>query len=544
MFSETSNADLELNQQLHASVMKREAIKEKQYQEERAKREEEFLAQLGTGGTEMSKQELRKIVDSDRRIYYRTEELNDKLYIHYKGWKKIENLDGWTGLRALYAECNAFTVIEGLHNCRNLRSLFLQENCIRRISGLENCLQLWSLNLSNNFIERLENLRHLKSLNTLTITKNKIGLGGVDDILELQGTDITCVDIQDNLIWDVDVLPEVFVQMPGLRVLYLKGNPCAKQIPNYRKSVTAYCSDLRYLDDRPVFPEDRRAAEAFNRGGLEEERAERRRIREENSARHEANMKAFRLMCDEAQSRGREYKAMRAEDKYTEENDPVESVDRRMTRMVDKWKEENADELKDENLERAKRILEQEREQERKAGAQAAPPDTQPVDGGAVPGTVEAEPGAREEPAAEQETGLTKMVDEELAAEKAAKEKVDNRKLVYNDIWDDGPSIRALEPSEPSKPPTHVFAPPPRRGAASGGQHSSGSAAPHAQGIAANDVPGDTRPGAEHASASKPPSLQAAKDVPPQSKASAAAAAAAAAGGSRAPACSELQEMD
>lgn len=77
--------------------------------------------------------------------------------------------------------------------------------------------------------------------------------------------------------------------MVDLRVLYLKGNPCAKKIPNYRKGITAVCGNLkplsfnflkknrllcllkperlhkiealygfvRYLDDRPVFPEAR-----------------------------------------------------------------------------------------------------------------------------------------------------------------------------------------------------------------------------------------------------------------------------------------------
>jgi dynein assembly factor 1 len=277
----------ELDRALHTSVLKREESKEKTFRDERARREEEFQNEFRLGGSEMTAKELRKIIDSDKRMYYRTEELNDKLYIHYKGWRELQNLEGWTGLKTMYAECNAFSEITGLQTCTKLRSLFLQENCIRRISGLDNCPDLWSLNLSNNFITRIDGLEKLKRLNTLQISKNNIGHGAVDDVIELATTPISSLDIQDNKIWDPDVLPEVLVHMEDLRVLYLKGNPCAKRIPNYRKSTTVYCTTLKYLDDRPVFEEDRRAAEAFNRGGLEEERAERRRIREENTARHD-----------------------------------------------------------------------------------------------------------------------------------------------------------------------------------------------------------------------------------------------------------------
>lgn len=389
--------------------MKREEEKERAFREERAKRDEEFL--LGVGATEMCKEELRKVIDSDRRMYYRTEELNDKLYIHYKGWKDIRGLDGWTGLKAIYAECNAFSRISGLDTCTKLRSLFLQENCIRQISGLDHCRDLWSLNLSSNFIQRIEGLSNCKGLNTLIIAKNQIGVNGLDDLSELVGSELSSLDIQDNCISDPDVLPEVFMQMPGLRVLYLKGNPCAKKIPNYRKGCTANLLELRYLDDRPVFEEDRRAAEAFNRGGLEEERAEKRKIKDEKNAAHDKNMKAFSDMVVRVKLEKREREAMRLEDRYNDETDPGMEKERRAKQRLEEWKVANEDLLKDHDLERAKKILAAEREAAKEAAAESG------------------------------EASQTDEAVEPPAAEVAAKVKPeDNRKLVYDDIWDDVPT--------------------------------------------------------------------------------------------------------
>ncbi|CAE7175974.1 Dnaaf1, partial [Symbiodinium pilosum] len=397
----------ELDRALHASVLKREAAKEAEFREARAKHEDEV--RLGFGATDMTKQELRKIIDSDRRMYYRSEELNDKLFIHYKGWKELKNLEGWTGLRALYGECNAFDRISGLSQCRNLRSLFLQENCIHRIQGLEGCPLLWNLNLSNNFIERIEGLSQLRSLNTLTIQKNKIGFAGVEDVVHLVDTTISTLDLQDNKLWDPDILPEVFARMADLRVLYLKGNPCAKKIPNYRKGITAVCQNLKYLDDRPVFPEDRRTADAFNRGGLEEERAERRRIKEEENAKHERNMKAFQEMIENVRREKRERDAMRVEDKFTDATDPVVTHDQRMQQQVEKWKEENAEDLKDDAREHAEKCLRSERSEKETRSADS--------DGGESP--VSGEMDSKDE------------THPELAELESETRKEDQRKLVY-----------------------------------------------------------------------------------------------------------------
>jgi dynein assembly factor 1 len=286
------------------------------------------------GSTKMTPERIMKILDSDKRMYYRTKELNDKLYIHFQGFRKIEHLEQFTGLRTLYAECNAFEELQGIEKCTALRSLFFQQNCIRRISGLENTLDLWSINLSENFIEKIENISHLRRLNTLTIAKNRIGWKGLGDYLHLKDTCIATLDIQDNAISDPEVLPEVLCKMQDLKVLYLKGNPVVKLIPHYRKTVIAAIPQLKYLDDRPVFDDDRRLAEAFVRGGLDAERDERTKMKNEKQEAHARNAAAFQKLIEDAKAVRREKEAMRAEDKYTDKTDPVETWRQKQDRFV------------------------------------------------------------------------------------------------------------------------------------------------------------------------------------------------------------------
>lgn len=103
--------------------------------------------------------------------------------------------------------------------------------------------------------------------------------------------------------------------MPELRVLYLQNNSMVKKIKNYRKTLTAKMPKLTYLDDRPVFEDDRRNAEAFARGGIEEERKERDKIRKETTEREEKNRQAFKDMIAKAkQERRAAQKAQQAKD--------------------------------------------------------------------------------------------------------------------------------------------------------------------------------------------------------------------------------------
>lgn len=61
----------------------------------------------------LTKEYLKKLLRSDLRLYYSTPYLNDIIYLHYKGFDKIENLEEMTGLKAIYMEGNGLHKIEG-----------------------------------------------------------------------------------------------------------------------------------------------------------------------------------------------------------------------------------------------------------------------------------------------------------------------------------------------------------------------------------------------------------------------------------------------
>ncbi|CAK9833439.1 Dynein axonemal assembly factor 1 [Anthophora retusa] len=206
---------------------------------------------------------------------YQTPHLNDVLYLHYKGFSFIENLEKYTGLKCLWLENNGIREIANLENQGELKCLYLHNNLINKIENLEYLTQLDTLNLSYNTIRRIENLDSLKFLNTLNLSHNY--LQETADIEHLRLLDsLSVLDISHNRI-DTDEVVNILGDMKELRVASLMGNPILKRIRLYRKTMILKCKNLKYLDDRPVFPRDRACAEAWMRGGPDEEAAERKR---------------------------------------------------------------------------------------------------------------------------------------------------------------------------------------------------------------------------------------------------------------------------
>lgn len=192
----------------------------------------------------------------------------------------------------------------GLEENTQLRSLFIQENAIRKMEGLDTLKELRQLNLNENFLTTVEGLAGCEQLDTLYLKRNRLGKGENEDVAALRGLlecpTLTCVDLSENELGDPAILEEVIYRMPDLRVLYLQGNPVCRKIDHYRKKLICSIPSLKYLDDRPVFEEDRRRAEAWARGGMEEERAEMKRIKQEKEDKHWANHEAFQIMIKNA----------------------------------------------------------------------------------------------------------------------------------------------------------------------------------------------------------------------------------------------------
>lgn len=140
---------------------------------------------------------------------------------------------------------------------------FIHQNGLSSLDGLGcKCPGIVCLNVSSNQLTSLAGVEGCSLLSTLLCADNR--LESVHDISPLLScSDLQTLDLRRNDLSDFDELVECLRQLPHLKCLYLEGNPLARQTHDYRKRLVSALPHLTYLDDRPVFDEERHRAETW-----------------------------------------------------------------------------------------------------------------------------------------------------------------------------------------------------------------------------------------------------------------------------------------
>ena len=106
---------------------------------------------------------------------YVTPHLNDQLFLHFKGFSKLEALEKYN-CRTLWLESNGLRILSGISHMTKLRMIFLQNNLLKKIEGLDKCVLLVRINFQNNLLDKVEGLSHCKELQHLDLSKNQFPL--------------------------------------------------------------------------------------------------------------------------------------------------------------------------------------------------------------------------------------------------------------------------------------------------------------------------------------------------------------------------------
>ena len=211
---------------------------------------------------------------------YGTPSLNDKLYLHFKGFDRIQNPEEYTGLKSIFLEGNGLEDLTGLSACVELRCLFAQQNMIFAIPPtLPKSLS--TLNVSYNNISSLDNVSTLPDLETLQAAHCKHK--DLDAIRDLRNCPaLTCVDLQQNKIdGDPEEMVRLFASVPKLARLYLQGNPIVSSLRQYLRTEISEDPGPSTIDPSSL---ERLCAEAWAKGGLDAEKAARKEFKDAEEA--------------------------------------------------------------------------------------------------------------------------------------------------------------------------------------------------------------------------------------------------------------------
>jgi hypothetical protein len=237
----------------------------------------------------MSKAELKKVALEHGG--YSTPSLNDTLYLHFKGYRRIENLEEYAGLKSLWLHSNGFSQIENLNSLKELRCLFLQNNAFTKIENLDCLTSLVQLDLSENNITCVEGLSHLACLKTLNLSKNL--LKDAESIRHLtECNELSAIDLSKNQLSGEDVI-DCLADIVNATSINMAGNPVVSKVAYFRKKMIVGCKLLRYLD-RPIFEAERASTEAWARGGPDAERETKERLQQAKKDKERNSLVEFR----------------------------------------------------------------------------------------------------------------------------------------------------------------------------------------------------------------------------------------------------------